>query len=169
MAHLSHDEIGVLDGIFLRAYRAVDDLRAEAPVGRALHAVKVPPRLSESIVAANCIPLFGPEACVLVPSAPHDLAVRTRTRRRLNVAVKGSGLTDWAVITPTDRLAGVLIWVDYHDRLLDHEAPVIIRRIPIERIAAIANRAFLGSISSRCPQIRVWPGEAIRDSQPRPT
>jgi hypothetical protein len=157
MQHLTLEEIAMLDALFLRGHRAIETLRLETPVGRALHAVKVPPRLTESIVAANCAHIFGPGTRLLTESAPHDLAVR-RNHRRRNVAVKGSGITDWAAITSTDHAADVLVWVDYHDRLVDNAAPVVIRRIPIARLAPGANRAFLGTLTSRCPLIRVWPG-----------
>jgi hypothetical protein len=157
MRHLTIAQIATLDALFLRGHEAIEELRLEAPEGRALHAVKVPHRLTESIVAANCERIFGPGTCVLAGSAPHDLALRRRRRRR-NVAVKGSGMTDWAVVTDTDRRADVLVWVNYRDRLLDNAAPVVVWRIPIARLSPGANRAFLGTLTRRCTPIPLWPG-----------
>jgi hypothetical protein len=162
MAHLSLEEIATLDALFLRAVCAVNHLRAEAPVGSALHAVKVPTRLSESIVVVSCETIFGAGAQVLLDCRPHDVAVRTRHRRRVNVAVKGSGLTDWASITPTDRLADQLAWVDYRDRLGDATQPVIIRRIPIRRLRGVGTRVFLGALAAGCAEVQVWPGQIAR-------
>jgi hypothetical protein len=153
---LTEAEVGELDELYLLAFHAVEDVRKRAPVGRALHAVKVPPRLSEGIVAAHCHEIFGPPTRVLPRCAPHDITLQTR--RRVNVAVKGSGLTDWAAITPADRLADVLVWVDYHDRILDRAAPVIVWRIPVTRLAQASYRSFLRSLCRGRSGVPIWPG-----------
>lgn len=170
---LTSVEIAELDELFLIGFHAIDELRGRSPVGRGLHAVKVPPRLSESIVAHHRCQMFGPETEILARNGRHDLTVRTR-RRRLNVAVKGSGMADWAVITPTDSAADVLVWVDYHDRLLDPTAPVVLRRIPITRVAGTSTRAFLRSVATGCPALSVWPRwrraiRGLRGPAARPT
>ena len=156
MGFLTGAEIAELDELFLTGFHVIDELRGRSPVGRALHAVKVPPRLSESIVAHHRCQVFGPETEILARTGRHDLTVRTR-RRRLHVAIKGSGMADWAAITPTDRDADVLVWVDYRDRLLDLTAPVVLHRIPITRVAGASTRAFLGSLATGCPAVSVWP------------
>jgi hypothetical protein len=153
--YLTKVEITKLDQLFLVAFHAVNEVRRRAPVGRALHAVKVPPRLSEGMVAAYCAEIFGPATCVLERRAPHDVTLRAR--RRLNVAVKGSGLTDWAVITSADRLADVLAWVDYRDRLLDSEAPVLVWRIPIAALPPNANRVFLRALCAGVMPVAINP------------
>ena len=156
MRYLTVQEIADLDRLYLRAFEAVEAIRAELPVGRALHAVKVPPRLTESLVAASRGVIFGPGTVLLADCAPHDLAVRVR-RGRLNVAVKGSGMGDWAAITNADRAADALIWVDYRARLLDNAQPVVVRRIPIGRVPVEANRVFLGRLAGHAASIRLWP------------
>jgi hypothetical protein len=153
--YLTKVEITKLDQLFLVAFHAVNEVRRRAPVGRALHAVKVPPRLSEGMVAAYCAEIFGPATGVLERRAPHDVTLRAR--RRLNVAVKGSGLTDWAVITSADRLADVLAWVDYRDRLLDSEAPVLVWRIPIAALPPNANRVFLRALCAGVMPVAINP------------
>lgn len=154
--YLTKAEVAELDRLFLVAFDAVEDVRCRAPIGRALHAVKVPPRLTEGIVAAYCRELFGSEACVLERCRPHDVTVRTR--RRFNVAVKGSGLTDWAVITAADRLADVLVWVDYRDRLLDLAAPVLVWRIRIRALPVDGSRAFLRPLCVGAVPVPIYPG-----------
>jgi hypothetical protein len=153
---LTKADVAELDELFLLAFHAVEDVRRRAPLGRALHAVKVPPRLSEGIVIAHCCDVFGPEARVLARRPPHDVTLRTY--RLLNVAVKGSGLADWAVITPADRLADVLIWVDYRDRRLDSTAPVLLWRIRIAALPPDVNRAFLRALCGRAKPVALYPG-----------
>ena len=155
---LTKADVAELDGLFLAAFHAVEDVRRRAPLGRALHAVKVPPRLSEGIVVAHCCDIFGPEARVLARLPPHDVTLRTH--RRLNVAVKGSGLTDWAAVTAADRLAHVLIWVDYRDRLLDSAAPVLVWRIRIAALPSDTTRAFLRGLCDGRAPVAVWPGRS---------
>jgi hypothetical protein len=150
------EEVHELDGLFLRAFHAVEDIRRSAPLGSALHAVKVPPRLSEGIVIAYRAQLFGPCTQVLQRCAPHDVTVRTR--RKLNVAVKGSGTSDWAVVTGSDRLADVIVWVDYRDRLADPSRPVLLWRIPIGRLPTDSSRTFLRSLCKGRTPIAAWPG-----------
>jgi hypothetical protein len=147
--------VAELDELYLCAFHAVEDVRRSSPLGQAVNRVKVPPRLSEGIVVAYCRDIFGPDAHPLERRRPHDVTVRTR--RCLNVAVKGSGLADWAVITATDRLADVLIWVDYRDRLLDPGAPVLVWRIRIAALPAGANRAFLRAFCTRAVPVAVYP------------
>lgn len=154
--YLTKVEITELDQLFLVAFHSVNEVRGRAPVGRALHAVKVPPRLSEGMVAAYCAEIFGPATCVLERRPPHDVTLRAR--RRLNVAVKGSGLTDWAVITSADRMADVLAWVDYRDRLLDSAAPVFVWRIPIAGLPPDANRVFLRALCVGVMPVAINPG-----------
>jgi hypothetical protein len=154
--YLTNAEIAELDELFLLAFQAVEGIRQRASVGRALHAVKVPPRLSEGIVVNHCQDVFGPATQVAARRPPHDVTLRTR--RRLNVAVKGSGLTDWAVITAADRQADVLVWVDYRDRLLDPAAPVLVWRIRIDDLVPDRNRAFLRALCADAMPVAVHPG-----------
>lgn len=154
--YLTVEEIADLDRLFLRAFRAVEALRLESRVGVALHAVKVPPRLTESIVATYRDLIFDEQAVLVQACAPHDLSVRIG-RRRLNLAVKGSGMADWAAITAADRVADALMWVDYRARILDDAQPVMVRRIPIARVPSEANRVFLGRLVGRAAPIRLWP------------
>ena len=165
MGHLSSEEIATLDALFLRAVCAVNDLRSEAPVGSALHAVRVPTRLSESIVVALCEAIFGAGAHVVLDCRPHDVAVRTRHRRRVNVAVKASGLTDWASITPTDRLADQLAWVDYRGRLEDATQPIIIRTHPDPPLAVCWKPSIPPALAAGCDEVQVWPGQIARESR----
>lgn len=51
-AFLTDEEIELLDARFLRAFEAVEELRREASVGRALRAVTVPPRAAARARAA---------------------------------------------------------------------------------------------------------------------
>jgi len=157
MRYLSKPEIAELDELFLRAFRAVEDVRRRAPVGRALHAIKVPPRLSEGIVVNHCRDVFGSGTEVVARRAPHDVTLRMHRRR--NVAVKGSGLGDWAVITTSDRLADILVWVDYRDRLRRADSPVLVWRIPIGRLPAAKQRVFLRALCDGLRPVPVWPGE----------
>ena len=154
--YLTNLEVAELDELFLLAFHAVEGIRQRASVGRALHAVKVPPRLSEGIVVNHCRDVFRSATQVAARRPPHDVTLRTH--RRLNVAVKGSGLTDWAVITTADRQADVLVWVDYRDRLLDPAAPVLVRRIRIAALAPDRNRAFLRALCADVTAVAVHPG-----------
>ena len=153
---LSLAEVSQLDELFLCAYHAVDDVRRRSALGSALHAVKVPPRLSEGIVVAHCREIFGTDARAVDRRRPHDVTIRVR--RHINVAVKGSGLKDWAAVTAADRLADVLVWVDYRDRLCDGSAPVLVWRIHIGTLPAEGNRAFLRTLCDGTVPVAIYPG-----------
>ena len=158
MNRLTALEIRALDDLYLRGDRALEELRAEAPVGRFLHATKVPPRLTESIVALACEQLFGAGSVVLDERGGHDLQVRSSRQRRLKVGVKGTGRGDWVTITATDRGAHVLVWVDYSERLHDNRRPVILRKIPGHRLSRVGDRAFLRRLAgSRCVEYHLVP------------
>lgn len=157
MAYLDAQEVATLDELFVRAHGVVSEIRREAPVGSSLHAVKVPPRLTESIVAVWREEIFGEGTSLIANCHPHDLAVRPRRGRRLDVAVKGSGLTDWASITEVDRLAGVLVWVDYRARLEHPGSPVVVRVIPTRRLQKVGPRVLLGTLSRGCREFLMVP------------
>jgi hypothetical protein len=56
-----------------------------------------------------------------------------------------------------DRLADVLAWVDYRDRLLDSEAPVLVWRIPIAALPPNANRVFLRALCAGVMPVAINP------------
>jgi hypothetical protein len=149
--------VETLDGLYLRGEAALRQLRAEAPVGRFLHAVKVPSRLTESIVALACAQLFGDGCVVLDERGVHDLRVRTPSGRRLNVAVKGTGRGDWVSITASDRAADILVWVDYSQRLADNTRPAILRKLPGRQLRTVGDRAFLRRLASTATEFHVQP------------
>ena len=118
-------ELQALDGLYLLATRAVNELREAHPVGRHLQRPKLPSTLTEGLAAAMVPTVFGPAALARRPrSGRSDIEVtNSDSVPDLLVAVKGTGAARWITVTATDIEAGCLFWLDYTERLETLESP----------------------------------------------
>lgn len=123
-ALLNAEGVVRLDRLYRRAYADGLAARETDPLAYCLHLPKLPELLSLSVAAIIAPNLIG--ADLVLGRAPHDL----ETGAGRGVAVKGTGPTRWITLTAADRLADILIWIDYTDRIV-HGGPVSVLAVRV--------------------------------------
>ncbi len=137
---LSRTECVLLRDLWLEAHAVVEGLR-QRPMGESLRRVPVPTRLSESLVALEAPRILDADAPATSGSNGSDL-MASIGGRPTGIAVKG-GASGWVSITRSDRLADLLVWLDFEPLLRRQSAAIEVYVFRVADFASVGDRLLL--------------------------